>query len=287
MSVFSALPSSRYTRALTTVIDQVTRGGNVPDLCFLDELVRVYEDDIGDKLEIKAAFIARAEADLREKLDEAAGNKTNPPPLLEEIAKLRKHLEAWDEIAQPIQVSYKSQGKEHADSIHVASVVRDLALYAFNRHGRLDVADDITRMLEKAFVEVPKVRSKLQEDRRVLEKMLTECDLMQLAPMFVRLEAGMPSPQEALQEAARCLREAPPVLEQMDKPARGKNFIAQTLFNAGVKIANEKKAYLVAIAFLTTAQQYVLDWSLRNTIKENLATLHRNYAFTLKKKLGS
>jgi len=70
----------------------------------------------------------------------------------------------WDDIAQPIQISYRSRGLEHADSLNLAAYLRWLALTLYNEHERKSIAVRLLRMLEGVFAEIDEYAERFESD---------------------------------------------------------------------------------------------------------------------------
>jgi rubrerythrin len=85
------------------------------------------------------------------------------------ISQLIQIVRNWDTVAQPIQLSAKSRGLDHGASHRVAGLVRGLAIYMFNEHGKLDFSQQLTSMLQEVFAEVGKVAERTAEDANSLD----------------------------------------------------------------------------------------------------------------------
>ena len=72
-------------------------------------------------------------------------------------------------IAQPVQLSKKSKGIDHAESAALAFKVRSLAIDLFNEHDCLHESQQLSKELETLFAEVPVVLDKVSEDLRALD----------------------------------------------------------------------------------------------------------------------
>ena len=85
------------------------------------------------------------------------------------VNQLIQVVKNWDTVAQPIQVSTKSRGLDHDASLHVAGLVRRLAIHLFNEHGKLDLSQQLTNMLQELFAEVVEVAERTAEDASALD----------------------------------------------------------------------------------------------------------------------
>ena len=101
---------------------------------------------------------------LRAAVDEKRPD-TISAPLVSQLIQVVKN---WDFVAQPIQVSAKSRGLDHEASHRVARLVRELAVYIFNEHGKLDFSQQLTSMLQEVFAEVGDVAERTSEDGKTL-----------------------------------------------------------------------------------------------------------------------
>jgi hypothetical protein len=88
------------------------------------------------------------------------------------IKRLEASLLQWDEAAQPIQLLMRSKGVSHAQSITLATDIRDVALELANGQGLHEEAMTLSSLVLKVFSEAPQVAEQTAEDIRVLENIL-------------------------------------------------------------------------------------------------------------------
>lgn len=190
------LPSRELVQAVTTVIEEATNIGEKQGLLLIDDLVDLYEADAQAFLEKEGKNIQKLVAEIKIRAKEISqkvntqrimmdslltGLMPEDQDLLDKNDKLSVYISLyisllsdvvrnWDSVAQPIQVSRKSRGLNHEPSYRIAAEVRGLALHMHNQYGRLDIARNLTSMLQQVFKEVVKVEVFTSQDAATLAK---------------------------------------------------------------------------------------------------------------------
>jgi hypothetical protein len=106
---------------------------------------------------------------LTEKLRQAADAEKPDSILSAMVNQLISVVKNWDTIAQPIQVSTKSRGLDHSDSLMVAGLVRGLAIHIYNKNSKLELSRQLTDMLQEVFAEVVEIADRTAEDANLLD----------------------------------------------------------------------------------------------------------------------
>jgi hypothetical protein len=159
-STLDNLSPQEIVDTVTFIVDEATNEGSEHGAILIDDIVDSYEVEAQVFLEKEEENIKSLIEKLRVAVD---GEK--PDSILAPIVNLLiRVVKNWDTVAQPIQVSTKSRGLDHDASHRVAFLVRDLAIYMFNEHGKLDFAQQLTRMLQSAFAEVGAIAERTTED---------------------------------------------------------------------------------------------------------------------------
>jgi len=164
-SALDNLSAKELVEAVTMVVESATSNGEEHGPILIDDLVASYEVEAQTFLEKETKNIEV----LVEKLREAADAELPDSTLAPMINHLIQVVKNWDTVAQPIQVSTKSRGLDHDASYQVAGLVRDLAIYLFNNHGKLDFSRQLTNMLQEVFAEVIEVAERTAEDASTLD----------------------------------------------------------------------------------------------------------------------
>lgn len=163
-SALNNLSASALVKAVTIAVKSATANGEEHGPILITDLVDAYEVEAQDFLEKEENNIKV----LVDKLRTAVDAKYSDSALSPMVNQLINVVKNWDTVAQPIQVSAKSQGLEHDVSHRVAELVRDLALYMFNQHYKLDFSRQLTHMLQEVFAEVGEVAERTAEDAEAL-----------------------------------------------------------------------------------------------------------------------
>lgn len=163
-----SLPTDKLITYFTSSIEAITNNGTSHS----SELII----DVVDSYQVKTrAFLQKYGQEigiLIEYIKEVAGQQ--PEQLPELIDKLKEMARNWDAIAQPIQISFMSQGIEHSDSNEIASEIRGLGIDLANNHGLFDYSQIITALLQELFSELPELYEKVNDDADVLEDLFQQ-----------------------------------------------------------------------------------------------------------------
>lgn len=163
-STLGQLSSEELVKAVTFAVEFATEYGKKHSPTLIADLVDLYEVEAQGFLDKEEANIRILVEKLRFALD--AGYDDSVLALM--VDKLIQVMKNWDIIAQPIQVITKSKGIDHDVSCRVANMVRDLAVYMFNKYNKLDLCKKLTYMLQEVFAEVDKVAELSAEDANTL-----------------------------------------------------------------------------------------------------------------------
>ena len=160
------LPSVDLVRAVTYIVEGLTKGGS--------EIGPILTSDIVDMYEVEAqAFLCEEEKNidtLIEKLRNSIAKRQQhikPRPILFALIRVVKN---WDRIAQPIQVMARGKGTSHEPSHRIARKIRNLVVFLNNKHGEVNMAQHLTNVLKDAFAEVDSIVEQTNEDETALEK---------------------------------------------------------------------------------------------------------------------
>ena len=159
------LPSEDLVEATTRLVYSETKAGRSAPSELLENLLDAYEVELLSFLEAEGATIRKlADAIV------AAGSKGEAHVRLAGD-RLICMLEAWDVVAQPLQIIGKARGGGHALSRSLANEVRGATVEMVNQHGLVDLAAVINRALAKHFSETADLRDVFEDDASTLEDM--------------------------------------------------------------------------------------------------------------------
>ncbi|MDO4751379.1 MAG: hypothetical protein Q4A24_04655 [Akkermansia sp.] len=280
-----ALPSSQYVRALTQVIERTTAIGTKQNLIFLDELIEVYQLDVAEKLSIKATAIKNTLHELSTILQQEQTENQASEAFDSVISKLKKQLTAWEVLAQPIQVSYKSRGKEHSDSTQLAKEIRGLALSAHNEYGRTDISIKICEILKAVFAEVPTVKEIIDEDNKFLSKHIVTLDkhAEEVINKCLALVDANWDAQRLLLEVGICSVATKMALLKTENAEEFIDMVTGVFLKIAITLSNEQQEYLAAIAILNEALELTQDKKQIERIEQNLDIIQKNLFASLYK----
>ncbi|CCQ09839.1 hypothetical protein PALB_6870 [Pseudoalteromonas luteoviolacea B = ATCC 29581] len=163
-----SMPTDKLITYFTSSIDAVTNNGSKHPSELIIEVV--------DSYQVKTrAFLQKSGQEI-ETLIDYIGDVANErpeqlPTLIEKLAEMARN---WDAVAQPIQVSFMSQGIEHEDSNDVARAIRSLGIDLANNYGLFEYSQTITALLQELFSELPELFEKVNDDADVLEDLFQQ-----------------------------------------------------------------------------------------------------------------
>lgn len=162
------LPPTTLIQVMTETVDVVTAHGedHAPEL--IDELV--------DSYEVETQSFLQKEAENVHKLIKAARDSTRAGEAAVKtyVDKLAVVARNWDKVAQPIQLSAKARGINHAASRDLAYEIRSLAIDLFNKHDMLTQSQRLTGLLQELFAEIPEVSERVEQDADALADIFRE-----------------------------------------------------------------------------------------------------------------
>lgn len=159
------LASKELVEAVTDVVESATDIGEEDCPILIADLVDAYEVDAQEFLDREGQNILALIEKLRSAVEADSADSVLEPM----VNKLIQVVKNWDLVAQPIQVSTKSRGLDHDASIRVAKTLRNLAIYMFNEHGKLELCQQLTNMLQDVFAEVVEIAELTANDADTLE----------------------------------------------------------------------------------------------------------------------
>lgn len=159
------LASKELVEAVTDAVESATDIGEEHCPILIADLVDAYEVDAQEFLDREEENILALIEKLRAAADAGSADSVLEPM----VNKLIQVVKNWDLVAQPIQVSAKSRGLDHDASLRVARILRSLAIYMFNEHGKLDFSQQLTNMLQEVFAEVGEIAERTAEDADALD----------------------------------------------------------------------------------------------------------------------
>lgn len=159
------LASKELVEAVTDVVESATDIGEEDCPILIADLVDAYEVDAQEFLDREEQNILALIEKLRSAVEADSADSVLEPM----VNKLIQVVKNWDLVAQPIQVSTKSRGLNHDASIRVAKTLRNLAIYMFNEHGKLELCQQLTNMLQDVFAEVVEIAELTANDADTLE----------------------------------------------------------------------------------------------------------------------
>lgn len=283
-SALDNLSPKELVEVVTATVASATLDGEEHGPILIADLVNSYEVEA-------QGFLDKEEESIKvlvEELRTAVDAKRQDAILAPMVNQLIQVVENWDIVAQPIQVSAKSRGLDHDASSRVARLVREVAIYMFNEHGKLDFSQQLTSMLQEVFAEVGKVAEYIAEDADTLEEIAERRKLsMLLDPISdlcrVALENSEKNPASADKEAQKIMASAAQLIVNlsMSKPSyeilsQGNDEIAISLMGCAVAYGNKTERWKPCIAFLEEALRYASSQEVKSRIQKNLSTVRNN-----------
>jgi len=158
------LPSMEMVSVYEKLIAESTHEGVESTHRLIEALIDSYELKAGSFLSEEASRIKA----LIDAAKMAADKHVSESQVRASVNEIIGALRTWDRVAQPIQLSYKSRGKDHKESEDLAGSARDLAVHLFNEHDYLDEAKRVSEALQELFAEVAAVSDQVDKDVEAL-----------------------------------------------------------------------------------------------------------------------
>jgi hypothetical protein len=162
------LSSKKLVSVVTRIVAKSTNNGSKRAPSLIHEMVSRYEDET---LQVLTKQIQDINDLINEIKTDANSGEKAITPLYDELEEL---VEAWDAIAQPIQLSTKALGTDHRMSIDLAANLRSLSIDLFNDHHMVNICKRINDLLKDIFKEVPQIYDKAHEDSATIETILSD-----------------------------------------------------------------------------------------------------------------
>lgn len=156
--------SKKLVDVVTRVVETTTDTGEEHGASLIHDLVERYEADANRYLQPEAENIKKLAEAIRQA---APKGESSIKPLVDKLIKV---VSKWDSVAQPIQLSAKARGLDHDLSHEVANTIRSLGIDLFNKHEMIDTANQLTRILQELFAELPEMVEKLDQDLETLNE---------------------------------------------------------------------------------------------------------------------
>lgn len=154
------LPSATMVAVYEALVSDSTDEGETAGYRLINAVV--------DSYELKASgFLADEATRIKSLLEEVQAAADAHAPVARVRASIRNIIEAlraWDRVAQPVQLAYKSRGLDHGDSKDLASEVLSLAIHLNNEHDYFDEAKILGEALQELFSEVVALSERVDEN---------------------------------------------------------------------------------------------------------------------------
>ncbi len=154
------LESKILVTVVTDIVDTSTLNGEKKCHSLVQDLVDYYVLESHHALTEGTANIEA----LIDKITRTTNGEYSSTYLNQLVSELTVKLRAWDEIAQPIQVSFLGKGLEHEESKDLAYKVRTLSLYMFNEKLEDAITKRLSEVCLELFGEVTSVLERVEQD---------------------------------------------------------------------------------------------------------------------------
>jgi len=283
-SALNNLSAKDLVEAVTIAVESATDAG--------EKLGPILIADLADSYEVEAqGFLEKEEANIKSliaKLRTAVDAERPDSVLTPTVDQLILVVKNWDTVAQPIQVSAKSRGLDHEASSRVAELVRGLAIHMFNEHGKLDLSQKLTSMLQEVFAEVRDIAERTEDDANTLNEIAERRKLSRLLDPIsdlcrVAIENSENNPASADKEAKKVLDAATQLIVNLSASnpsaeilSQGNDEIAITLMGCAIIYGNKTENWKLCLIFLENALKYARSKDVKLRIQNNLITVKDN-----------
>ena len=161
------LPTEEVVTMFVTLSHTATRSGSQRAPEAVREWIKKYESEcqrqlVGQKAEVETRAKNALAALQYGKIGEAK-------KITEQLCQA---LQAWDSIAQPIQMMYQGEGTTDPGTEDMFQVVRGFGLSLHNQYGETVLAARVVRTMSQVFKEAARQSQRLEQDRQTLTREL-------------------------------------------------------------------------------------------------------------------
>ncbi|MDR2141792.1 MAG: hypothetical protein LBR11_08410 [Deltaproteobacteria bacterium] len=153
----------------TKLVEVGTNQGQKPPQTLVVEILNEFRQEAELPLNQRARRVFELISALHALIEAPEGQ--DAAKIISTAEKLSKATKIWDQLAQPFQILAKSQGQNQPNSQIMAMKIRELAFLAYNSHGYLSLAQNLTKLLGEVFAEVVDVAEQAEKDRVLLDQL--------------------------------------------------------------------------------------------------------------------
>lgn len=152
-------------KVLTEIVAKTMSGGKQHPPMLVEELTDKYQIEVKKYLDQLVGQIRNIISNIEKQ----------PTKAFEyQMPNLYKHLKAWDQIAQPIQLIHHCKGLDDSHSKELAQDLRGLALTMANTYEMHSEAKQISKIMSEIFKELPQFSERVAEDLTVLDGLIEQ-----------------------------------------------------------------------------------------------------------------
>ena len=276
------LSSSKLLEVVTGVVEQATKNGTQHAPTLVDDIIDKYHIETQGQLQSGADKIIQLLAAARV---EAPSGENN---ILAIVTGIERTVKAWDRIAQPIQLSFKSRGLDHEASLELGFAIRNLAIDLANDFKMLTVPTRLTILLEEVFAELPDLHARIQDDLATLDEMNEEKrvrDSIELVATITdqALVKARNDPKQAKIIAEKLIKDTALSIEKMVTEGKAqvtvdeaKNYVAAALLQCVIAYGNETAKWPECLSLLESGRKLAIKTSLQSRYDDNIKTASEN-----------
>lgn len=162
----ASLDEDAYIELVTLLAEKCVAAEDYEDGVVLEDIVDQYEVRMQAQLEEKAEDITAQIAHIQQLSQEKAIN--------DDIAALIQQVQAWDNLAQPLQLKSQASGMPHEISERLGWAIRKLALSLHNEKGCTEAALKLVDAMRDVFAELYDLADLFDSDADTLNALLQE-----------------------------------------------------------------------------------------------------------------
>jgi hypothetical protein len=162
------MPSALLVETMFLLVNETTGNGEQAAPPLIDDLVDSYEVETQGFLTNEEEKIDKL---VKGALTAAPSGARSVDPFLEKVELV---VQSWSQVIRPIQVSMKSRGLEHKNSLKIGYTIRNLVLELYNTHNLLPQSQRTTALLLKFFGDMPEFKEQVQTDANTLAQFKNE-----------------------------------------------------------------------------------------------------------------
>jgi hypothetical protein len=164
-NLLDKMETDKLVEMMIAAVSGATSNGQEQGPVLLDDLVDIYEVEAQGFLQREHENITALVRNIK---NAVPGGATALNPILTKLDQVARN---WNRVARPIQISRRSRGIAHWQSVEIARALRDLGVDLVNENEMIDQASRIIELVRALFSGLPELAERIEEDVQAVAKL--------------------------------------------------------------------------------------------------------------------